>query len=164
MAEQPHVVLDGALVQEGMGVEQGLLPLPWNVWHGHNLLHEYFACPSKFYFFKLQHLAPALRRIQGREAEIIVLLTRAPGTLTGLVDAAQFALHCTPIVNLFPGRTDRIELRADRSEFHLVPDRTRPMDFEVFAVETMQAQKSSTTEAVAFRALYQTLNQRSMSR
>jgi hypothetical protein len=38
------------------------------------------------------------------------------------------------------------------------------MDFEVFAVETMQAQKSSTTEAVAFRALYQTLNQRSMSR
>jgi type VI secretion system protein ImpG len=33
------------------------------------------------------------------------------------------------------------------------------MDFEVFAVETMQAQKSSTTEAVAFRALYQTLNQ-----
>ncbi|WP_077038104.1 type VI secretion system baseplate subunit TssF [Pelomonas sp. KK5] len=156
---QPHVVIHGAVAHEGLAPGQSLLPLPWNVWHGHNLLHEYFACPARFYFFRLTQLAPALSRIEGNEAEVVILLTRAPGALTGLVDARQFALHCTPVVNLFPMRTDRIELRSDRSEHHIVPDRTRPTDFEVFSITSLQGLRGSTAEPQTFRALYQTLNQ-----
>jgi len=159
MADRPHVVQGEALVHEGLEPGQSLLPLPWNVWHGHNLLHEYFACPARFYFFRLQHLAPALSRIEGKEAEIIVLLTRPPGDLAGLVDARQFALHCTPVVNLFPSRVDRVELRPDQTEFHIVPDRTRPMDFEVHSLLQVQGQRAATTESIDFRPLYQTLNQ-----
>ncbi|TDM05866.1 MAG: type VI secretion system baseplate subunit TssF [Ideonella sp. MAG2] len=159
MADRPHVVLDEALSHEGMGADQGLLPTPWNVWHGHNLVHEYFVCPSRFYFFKLGGLAPALSRIDAREAEIIVLLTQVPGRLVGLVDARHFALFCTPIVNLFSARADRIELRSDVVEHHVVPDRTRPLDFEVFALQRLSGQRSQTTDPVEFRPLYQTLNQ-----
>ena len=159
LSDRPHVVVDGALVHEGLAPQQSLLPLAWNAWHGHNLLHEYFACPSRFYFFALQHLAPGLSRIQGKEAEIIVLLTRNTQQLSGLVNERQFALHCTPIINLFPRRTDRVELNAAQTEFHLVPDRSRPMDFEIFSVQEMLGQQGGDMAKVVFRPLFQTLNQ-----
>ncbi|BDT67983.1 hypothetical protein os1_21640 [Comamonadaceae bacterium OS-1] len=159
MANHPHVVTTDALVHEGLAPSQNLLPLSWNTWHGHNLLHEYFACPSRFYFFALQNLAPGLSKIQGKEAEIVVLLTRNTQRLSGLVDKDQFALFCTPVVNLFPRRTDRIELTPGASEFHLVPDRSRPTDLEVFSVSGMTAQGSQSTDVLTFRPMYQTLNQ-----
>lgn len=159
LAGRHHVVLEGALSHEGLAANQGLLPVPWNVWQGHNLLHECFVCPSRFYFFKLGGLAPALSKIDDSEAEVIVLLTQEPGRLAGLIDDRQLALFCSPIVNLFSARTDRIEIKDDQSEYHVVPDRTRPLDFEVFSLERLTGQKSSTTEPLEFRPLFQTLNQ-----
>ena len=159
MADRPHVVTQDALVHEGLEPSQSLMPLTWNTWHGHNLMHEYFACPGRFYFFALQGLAPGLSRIEGKEAEIVVLLTRDTSALAGLVDAAQFALFCTPVINLFERRTDRIEITPGQTEFHLVPDRSRPMDLEVFGVKDMSAQMADTTQSLSFRPLYQTLNQ-----
>ena len=159
MADRPHVVTQNALVHEGLAPTQSLMPLPWNSWHGHNLLHEYFACPSRFYFFALQGLAPGLSRIQGKLAEVVVLLTQDTAKLRGLVDKDQFALFCTPVINLFERRTDRIEMKTGQSEFHLVPDRSRPMDLEVFSVQEMSGQKAETTQELIFRPLFQTLNQ-----
>lgn len=159
LTQRPHVVTEGALVHEGLEPGQGLLPLEWNTFHGHNLLHEYFACPERFYFFTLTQLATGLKRVAGREAEVLVLLSKPPGTLGGLVDAGQFALFCTPVVNLFERRTDRIELNSSQPEFHLIPDRSRPLDFEVYAVRDIVGQQAKTTAAMAFRPLYQTLNE-----
>ncbi|MES2530192.1 MAG: type VI secretion system baseplate subunit TssF, partial [Pseudomonadota bacterium] len=159
LAQHPHVVTAGALVHEGLEPGEGLLPLEWNTFHGHNLLHEYFACPERFYFFTLTQLAPGLARVTGREAEILILLTRPPGALGALVDARQLALFCTPVVNLFERRTDRVELNQAEPEFHLVPDRSRPLDFEVYAVRGIAGQQAQTTEAMDFRPLYQTLNE-----
>src|SRR6202012_2520831 len=39
-----HVVTKSPGEFEGLQPEQGLLPLTWNTFHGHNLLQEYFAC------------------------------------------------------------------------------------------------------------------------
>ena len=162
MAEHPHGVTRDALLHEGLAAGQGLLPLQWNAFHGHNLLHEYFSCPERFYFFTLAGLAPGLVRIEGNEAEIVVLLTRPPGKLAAVVDAGQFALFCTPVVNLFDGRTDRIEPDATQPEFHVVPDRARPLDFEVhsvLSVASKQDRESGRSLETEFRPLFQTLNQ-----
>ncbi|APW38287.1 type VI secretion protein [Rhodoferax koreense] len=159
LSSRPHVVTERALVYEGLAPGQGLLPLEWNTFHGHNLLHEYFACPERFYFFTLTGLAGGLSRLQASEAEIVVLLTKPPGALGAVVDAGQFGLFCTPVVNLFERRTDRIELNTADPEFHLVPDRSRPLDFEVYAVQAITGQQAQTTAALAFRPLYQTLNE-----
>ena len=159
LMQRPHVVTEGALVHEGLGPDEGLLPLEWNTFHGHNLLHEYFACPERFYFFTLTQLAEGLSRVAGKEAEVLILLTKPPGALGGLVDVGQFALFCTPVINLFERRTDRIELNAAQPEFHLVPDRSRPLDFEVYAVKAIAGQQAQTTAAMEFRPLYQTLNE-----
>ena len=159
LMQRPHVVTNGALVHEGLGREQGLLPLEWNTFHGHNLLHEYFACPERFYFFTLTQLAAGLSRVAGKEAEVLILLTKPPGALGSLVDVGQFALFCTPVINLFERRTDRIEINATQPEFHLVPDRSRPLDFEVYSVKAIAGQQAQTTAAMDFRPLYQTLNE-----
>ena len=158
MADRPHIVTEQALVHEGLTPAQSMLPLGWNSWFGHNLLHEYFACPSRFYFFALQGLAPGLSRIEGQEAEVVVLLSRTTSHLDSVTDAAQFALHCTPVINLFEHRTDRLEVPTSQTEMHLVPDRSRPMDFEVFAVQELQGQMAQSTEVLPFRPMYQTLN------
>lgn len=153
-----HAVTSNAVVHEGLGTDQGLLPLTWSSFHGHNLLHEYFACPSRFYFFALTGLEAGLRRISAREAEIVILLDRAPDKFANLVDASKFALFCTPVVNLFRRPTDRIELSAAETEFHVVPSRLHPLDYEVFAIDDMVGQVALTSATLPFRPLYQTLN------
>jgi type VI secretion system protein ImpG len=154
----PAAVIHGAVEHEGLGTDQNLLPLTWTKFHGHNLLHEYFACPARFWFFALNGLAEGLSRVNGREVEIVVLLDRAPGQLANLVDASRFALFCTPVINLFKRHTDRIEISPRETEFHLVPARLAPLDYEVFSVETVYGQVAATSDELEFRPLYQTLN------
>ncbi|CAN0626840.1 Type VI secretion system component TssF1 [Burkholderia multivorans] len=152
------VVTQNAIEHEGLRSDQNLLPLTWTKFHGHNLLHEYFACPARFWFFALNGLAEGLSRVNGREVEIVVLLDRTPGQFANLVDASRFALFCTPVINLFKRHTDRIEISPRETEFHLVPARLAPLDYEVFSVETVYGQVAATSDELEFRPLYQTLN------
>ena len=66
--------------------------------------------------------------------EILVLTDLHAPELDGVVGPESFALFCTPVINLFPRRADRIQLTDAATEYHVVPDRTRPMDFEVFSL------------------------------
>ena len=154
----PHLVQQDAVRHEGLDPGESLLPVDWQSFHGHTLVQEYFACPERFHFFSLVQLAPGLARLAGHEAEITVLLTRPAGTLEGRIDASHFALHCTPIVNLFERAIDRIEVDPARPDFHLVPDRSRPLDFEVHTVRHLVARERPDSVGVEFRPLYQTLH------
>lgn len=152
------VVSGDAVAHEGLGPAQGLLPLAWSRFHGHNLLQEYFACPGRFYFFTLTGLDAGFRRVKGQEVEIVVLLERAPGRLVNLVDASCFALFCTPLINLFSMRMDSIALSGAQTEFRVIPDRTAPLDYEVFCVESLKGQTCAESGEFEFRPLYQSLN------
>ncbi|WP_107312532.1 type VI secretion system baseplate subunit TssF [Burkholderia metallica] len=143
---------------DGLRPDQSLLPQVWNTFHGHNLLHEYFTCRQRFYFFALTQLQAGLSRIDGKEAEIVLLLDRLPDELTTHVDASSFQLFCTPIINLFPRRTDRIEINRALTAFHLIPDRSRPLDYEVFSVSRVFGQKAESSNEITFNPLYQTLH------
>ncbi|WP_439890896.1 type VI secretion system baseplate subunit TssF [Ralstonia sp. 25C] len=154
----PAAVTRNAVEHEGLRTDQNLLPLAWTKFHGHNLLHEYFACPERFWFFALNGLAEGLSRVDGREVEIVVLLDRAPGQLANLVDASRFALFCTPVINLFKRHTDKIEISPRETEFHLVPARLAPLDYEVFSIDKVYGQVAITSTELEFRPLYQTLN------
>lgn len=156
--ENCHVVANKAIEFEGLRPEQSLLPVFWNSFHGHTLLQEYFACRQRFYFFTPTQLAPGLSRVDGKEAEILLLLDRLPEELSSLVDASRFLLYCTPIINLFPKRTDRIEIDRAQTAFHLAPDRSRPLDYEVYSVTRVSGQKAETSNEVIFNPLYQTVH------
>ncbi|WPB55352.1 type VI secretion system baseplate subunit TssF [Xylophilus sp. GOD-11R] len=152
-----HVVGESPLVPDGWEPSQSLLPLRWTSFHGHNLLHEYAACPERFLRFSLRGLAAGLARIPGSEADVVVLLDKPGGDLDALVDAGSLALHCVPVINLFEHRTDHLALEPGATEFHLVPDRSRPLDFEVHSVVSMQGEPDAGGGAVEFRPLYDTV-------
>ncbi|MGF6292239.1 type VI secretion system baseplate subunit TssF [Paraburkholderia youngii] len=156
--DEGHVVAKTPVAFEGLRAEQCLLPLTWNTFHGHNLLQEYFACRQRFYFFALTQLAAGLARVDSKEAEIVLLLDRLPEELATHVDAARFLLFCTPVINLFRKRTDRVEINRAQTDFHLLADRTRPLDYEIFSVSRVFGQRAQTSLEVEFNPLYQTLH------
>ena len=55
-----------------------------------------------------------------------MLFERLDPMLEGVLNPANFALHCAPAINLFARRADRIHLNDRSYEYHIVPDRTRP--------------------------------------
>lgn len=134
-----HEALDGDCVEAvGFDDDEALLPPTLAGFGGYRTLQEYFAFPQRFLFFDLCGLGPALRAHGGHEVDIVLLFSRLDNALLQSVDAASLALHCVPAVNLLHRRCDRIHVTPDVSEFHVVPDRTRPMDYEVHSVTEVQ--------------------------
>jgi type VI secretion system protein ImpG len=118
----------------GFSDAEALLPTGPRTFQGHRLLQEYFLFPSRFLFVELGGLAEGLRAADSNEVEIVVPLSRHESSLEGGVSADDFALFCSPAINLFPKRVDRIHVTGRQHEHHVVPDRTRPMDFEIYRV------------------------------
>ncbi|ANM28737.1 type VI secretion system protein ImpG [Acidobacteria bacterium Mor1] len=131
-----HEVIEGpGIAQVGFDDEQSLLPGGPRSFHGHRLVHEYFAFPQRFMFVELCGLAPAVRRCTGDTLDVVVLLDRNDSFLENAIDASQFSLFCSPAVNLFEKRCDRIHLSERQNDYHVVPDRTRALDYEVYRIE-----------------------------
>ena len=138
----------------GFNRDEALLPYDARSFQGYRLLHEYFAFPRRFMFVRIGELGKALARCDGRHLDVSILLDQADLTLERLVRAENFQLFCTPAVNLFPKRTDRIRLADRFSEFHVVPDRTRPMDYEVYQIRGVTGHGIRADEEQQFRPFY----------
>ncbi|MDS4025614.1 MAG: type VI secretion system baseplate subunit TssF [Candidatus Contendobacter sp.] len=153
---------ENAIRRLGFENEQALLPCPPPSFHGYRLLHEYFAFPQRYLFVEVGGLGPAVRRCAGQELEVLILLGRADPALENAVAAANFALFCTPAINLFAKRADRIHLSDQVAEHHVVADRTRPMDFEVYQVTgvTGIGAENEEQDFLPFYASYDRLSQR----
>lgn len=143
-----------ALRPLGLADGEALLPADRRSFQGYRLLQEYFAFPQRFQFVELAGLLPALRQCQEREVEITILLNRADAQLERALDASNFALHCTPAINLFQRRADRINVSGEQLEYHVLVDRTRPMDYEVYQVESVTAYGAGPDSQRAFQPLY----------
>ena len=126
------------IVAKGFDDSEALLPYTDRSFSGYRLLQEYFACPERFLFTVFTGLKSVLARSQATEFDITVLFDRSVTRLHNAVDAGNFRLFCTPAINLFPRRADRIHLQQGRTEYHVVADRTRPMDFEVHSVHQVE--------------------------
>ncbi|MDN5862451.1 MAG: type VI secretion system baseplate subunit TssF [Salinisphaera sp.] len=140
--------------QPGFERDQALLPPVRRVFEGYRLLQEYFIFPQRFLFFELTGLAEKIGSFQGNRLEIIIPLNRAQASLEHELETPQFRLFVTPAINLFPHTADRIHLTHFEQEFHVVPDRNRPMDFEVYDVVGLRGHGSSTEHRRDFLPLY----------
>ena len=118
----------------GFADEEALLPYGPQSFQGYRLVMEYFAFAQRFMFVEFAGLSDAVRSCQGDTLDIVVVLDRANPVVEGALTEEKFALFCAPAVNLFTKRADRIHLSTRDNAFHVVPDRTRPMDFEVHQV------------------------------
>ena len=129
-------MLPASVIQPvGFTDQEALLPVSVRSFQGYRLLQEYFSFPHRYRFFEITGLAPSVRKMAASEVELVVLLGRGDVTLESMVDASNLQLFCTPAVNLFEKpRIDRIHVNDSSYEFHVVADRTRPLDYEIYQV------------------------------
>jgi type VI secretion system protein ImpG len=134
-APRPHDYLPASSIRPvGFADDEALLPVTLRSFAGYRLLQEYFSFPERFRFVEIAGLAPAVSRIDGDALELVVLFGRGEPAFETVVDASNVALFCTPAINLFPKRADRIHVSDNAYEYHVVADRTRPLDFEIYSV------------------------------
>jgi len=161
VARSPHPrangweVIDKSCIRRaGFADEQALLPYGPPSFQGYRLLHEYFAFPQRYLFVELTGLGTVVRRCPATELDLIVVLNRSDPFLENAVEVANFALFCTPAINLFSKRADRIHLADRWAEHHVVSDRSRPLDFEVYQVQQVVGHGSKAEEEQEFLPFY----------
>lgn len=145
---------EGAVKRLGMSRNEALLPYDARSFQGYRLVHEYFALLQRYLFTRIQGLAPAMQQCAETKVDIILLLDTVDEQLEGAVDASHIAPYCTPAVNLFPKRCDRVFVTDRSNEWQVIPDRTRPLDFEVYRVQRVTGYGSRTGEEREFRPFY----------
>jgi len=143
-----------ALEAQGFEDTEALLPVTPLSFQGYRLLQEYFAMPERFLGVRLNGLDNAVRRTAGSELDIIFLLSRSDMLLANGFGPDQFRLFCTPAINLFPKRGDRLNLSEREVEHQIMPDRMRPLDFEVFSVDQVEGFAADGTEPQPFLPFY----------
>lgn len=154
-----HLADKNEVRRMGYSDEEALLPPPARSFRGYRLLREYFAFSARYLFAEIGGLQKGLAKCKESEVDVLLLLGRSDTTLENLVDASNFSLYCTPAVNLFPKRADRIHLTHRVAEHHVVPDRTRPMDYEVYGVTGVAGFAAGVEEEQRFQPLYATVDQ-----
>jgi type VI secretion system protein ImpG len=142
----------------GFEDDQALLPYARRCFQGYRLLQEYFAFPERFLFVELTELQAAISRSKEDAVDCIFLFDRSHPGLLDAVDVSHFNLFCTPAVNLFPKRCDRIHLSNRTAEYHIVPDRTRGMDFEVHSVTRVLGYGDRADPEVEFSPFYKVID------
>jgi len=154
--QKPGTLLPAtSLRRSGFDEHQSLLPGSPRGFEGYRLLREYFAFPQRFLFFEIAQFQAALNPLAGDEFDLIIGLNEVDHRLEGRVDKGCFDLFCTPAVNLFPKTLDRILLSNRFSEQHVMPDRNRPLDFEVYRLESVTGYGETPDQERPFLPFYQ---------
>ena len=129
-----HLIADNPVVAVGLQDDEASAALRAPLVPGVSPAGGILRLPVALLVRQAQGLAPAVRRCTAAEMEIVVLTDSHERALDGAVASDHLALFCTPAVNLFPRTANRIHVSEGTTEFHVVPDRTRPMDFEVHSI------------------------------
>lgn len=151
-ARPPDSIPAGSIAEVGFEKDQGLLPYSPRSFLGYRLLQEYFHFPEKFLFVDVRNLAPLRRRVE-REVDLVFYLDR-PLRLDQAVEAQNFALGCTPVVNLFQQITEPIRLDHAHSEYRVVPDVRRQRTTEVYSIDKVTSISPQTGTSMEFQPFY----------
>lgn len=120
----------------GLADDEALMPRTRPGFEGYRLLREYFMMPERFHFARVEGLRSVVAR-SGAELELVFLLRRPAPDLADL-KAADIGLFATPVINLFEKECDVLEVDPRRSRAVLHADRTRPRDFEIYRLLSVE--------------------------
>jgi type VI secretion system protein ImpG len=148
-----QVPLD-VLEQIGFGEEEMLAENDDRVFTGFNLLLDFFSFPEKFLGFRLNGLRKLISRIDAPAFDLIFEFSAAVPRLQSVVQSGMFALYTVPIANLFEMNCSRVPVRRREYEHHVVPDRSRTLDFEAHHIVDVFAHYPGRKEKVPVFPLY----------
>lgn len=148
------------LERQGFSDDEALLPVTKRGFQGYRLIQEYFAFPERFLFAKLNGLLSRLKRCNSESVDLIFSFDNKNERLFEGIDGSNFKLNCVPAINLFPKSADRIHIDKSRHKYHLIPDRTRPMDYEVYSVSDVSGYAGSQQDKESFYPYFSDSEQR----
>lgn len=140
----------------GFSKDEALLPYPGQSFDGYRLMQEYFALPQRFFFIRLSELKRGVARNDAPEIDLYILLSTSVSELVDVVQPSSFDLFATPAINLFDKRCDRVHLNDRAVDFHIVPERTSPLDYEIHHIKKIVGVSSEGEDDLEFRPFYST--------
>jgi type VI secretion system protein ImpG len=143
-----------ALEQIGFGQDERLFGTDDRIFAGFELLREFFAFPQKFTGFQLTGLRRALAGIEAHSVDLLFEFDQPLHRLASIVNRSMFALYAVPAANLFEMTCSRIPVSRNEHEHHVVPDRTRWLDFEAHRIIDVFAHYPGNREKVRVFPLY----------
>ena len=138
----------------GFSDKEALLPVSARGFQGHRLLQEYFAFPERFLFMNVQGLSSVLPRVDSEHLDIVFSFDNKVERESSHFTKDNFKLHCVPAINLFEKSVDRIHLDRTEHIYHIVPDRTKPMDYEVYSVLNVEGKGSAQESEQTFAPFF----------
>jgi type VI secretion system protein ImpG len=140
--------------QLGFRDDESLFARNERIFSGFEWLREYFIFPRKFLGFRLTGLRTILARLASRNIDIIVAFKELNPRLQVAVTPRMFALYATPAINLFQKTTDRVQVKSNQHEYHIVPDRSRYLDYEPHRLLGVVAHYRGGSDATPVLPLY----------
>ena len=140
--------------QIGFGEGEALIPNDNQLFRGFDFLRDYFAFPRRFLGFDLAGLDAVVSRLNVKSIDIVFAFDDVNPQLAAAVRKEMFALYAAPGANLFEKRLDRIPVKSSAYEFPVIPDRTRPLDFETNRVIRVFAHAPGAPNKLAVEPLY----------
>ncbi len=151
------VITSGAeclLEQIGFDEQEALLPADTRIFRGFDLLREFFWFPRKFLGFRLGRLERLMSQLKAKAVDVIFVFDEVNTRLPAAVQREMFALYAAPAVNLFEKTTDRIPVRKNEHEYHVVPDRSRMLDYEPHSILEVYAHYTGGRDKQPVHPLY----------
>jgi type VI secretion system protein ImpG len=145
---------EDCLTQVGFDRRDSLFPNDNRVFEGFDLLREYFVFPRKFLGFNILKLDSILPRLTARTVDILFAFDEVDTRLQSAVRPNLFSLYTAPAVNLFEKSTDRITVRSNQHEYHVIPDRSHYIDFEPHRLLQVYAHYAGGGDKVPVAPLY----------
>jgi type VI secretion system protein ImpG len=144
------------LEQIGFDENEALFPKDNRLFFGFDLLREYFVAPRKFLGFRLRGLRSTLGAIPAQSADFIFIFNEIDAKLSAAATVDMFSLYTAPAVNLFEKTLDRITVKRNQNEYHAIPDRSRPLEFEPHRILEVFAHYRGAREKTPISRLYST--------
>ena len=149
-----HAAPPQSLHQVGLERDVALFPNDQRIFEGFDLLREYFMFPRKFLGCNLTLLDQVFPKLRAKTIDVVFAFDEVNTRLAAAVQPSMFALYTAPAVNLFEKTADRIQLKSNQHEYHVVPDRSHYLDYEPHRLLDVYAHYAGGGEKVPVRPLY----------
>lgn len=140
--------------QIGFDENESLFPNDDRIFRGSELLREYFAFPRKFLGVNLTGLRSVMPRLRSKSIDIVFAFDEHNSRLAAAVRPDSFKLYTAPAINLFEKTSDRIPVKSNTHEYHVVPDRSRYLEYEPHQVIEVYAHLPAEKDKRLVRPLY----------
>lgn len=122
----------------GYSEDEGLIPYPAESFLGYRLLTEYFLFPEKFQFVDID-LQGVIDESFQQEINLYIYIEQSNTELERTLSSDNFALGCTPMVNLFPHQADPLRVTHTQREYQIIPDARSHKALEIYSVNEVKA-------------------------